>query len=115
MLVELVKSGGAILEVFERTFCYSLQCNPYTEFVTHLFEKKLFESQGKDLFQNLAKKTRLSVHGGNNRKNLNVEYKCVTGTWMRQKLDDSVKKWFTIKNSKLKFLSRTVTDDYGKT
>ena len=54
-IVEIVKCGGFILEVYERLFCYNLEYNPYTEFVTDMFEKRnLFKSQGKDLLQNLA-------------------------------------------------------------
>ena len=48
-IVEIVKCGGVILEVFEGFFCYNLEYNPYTEFVTDMFEKRdLFKSQGKD-------------------------------------------------------------------
>ena len=57
-IVEIVKCGGVILEVFEGFFCHNLEYNPYTEFVTDMFEKRdLFKSQGKDLLQNLAKKS----------------------------------------------------------
>ena len=57
-IVEIVKCGGVILEVYEGFFCHNLICNPYTEFFTDLFEKRdLFKSQGKDLLQNLAKKS----------------------------------------------------------
>ena len=78
-IVEIVKCGGVILEVFEGFFCHNLEYNPYTEFFTDMFEKRdLFKSQGKDLLQNLAKKTGLSVYGGNIRKDINEEYKCIT-------------------------------------
>ena len=54
-IVEIVRCGGVILEVFEGFFCHNLEYNPYTEFVTDMFEKRdLFKSQGKDLLQNLA-------------------------------------------------------------
>ena len=54
-IVEIVKYGGVILEVYEGFFCYNLEYNPYTEFVTDMFQKRdLFKSQGKDLLQNLA-------------------------------------------------------------
>ena len=56
-IVEIVKYGGIILEIYEGFFCHILEYNPYTEFVTDMFEKRyLFKSQGKDLLQNLAKK-----------------------------------------------------------
>ena len=75
-IVEIVKYGGVILEVFGGFFCHNLNFNPYTEFVTDMFEKRdLFKSQGKDLLQNLAKKIGLSVYGGNIRKDINEEYR----------------------------------------
>ena len=44
------------------------------EFVTDLFDfRDLFKSRGKDLDQNLAEKIRLSVYGGNIRKDINEE------------------------------------------
>ena len=61
-IVEIVICGGVILETYEGFFCYNLEYNPYTEFVTDIFEKRdLFLWQGKDLLQNLAKKIGLSV------------------------------------------------------
>ena len=60
-----------------------------------MFEKTdLLKSHGKDLLQNLAKKVGLSVYGGNIRKDINEEYKCVTENWMREKFDDRVKECF---------------------
>ena len=59
-IVEIVKYGGVILEVFEGFFSHNLEFNPYTEFVTDMFQKRdMFKSQGKDLLQNLAKKNRI--------------------------------------------------------
>ena len=80
-----------------------------------MFEKRdLVESQGKDLLQNLAKKIGLSVYGGNIRKDINEEYKCVTETWMRENFDDRVKKWFPLKNRNLivKLEEDAGVDDY---
>ena len=55
-ILEIVKYGGVILEVFEGLFCHNLKYNPYTEFVTDMFQKRdLFKSQGKDLLQHPAK------------------------------------------------------------
>ena len=56
-IVEIVKYGCEILEVYEGFFCHNLEFNPYTEFVTDMFQKRdMFKSQGKYLLQNLAKK-----------------------------------------------------------
>ena len=77
-IVEIVEYVGVILEVFEGFFRLSLEYNPDTEFVTDMFEKTdLFKAQGRDLFQNLATKIGLSVQGGNIRKDINEENKCV--------------------------------------
>ena len=116
-VVEIVKCGGVILEVFEGFFCHNLEYNPYTEFVTDMFEKSgLFKSQGKDLLQNLAKKIGLSVYGGNIRKDINEEYKCVTENWMKENFDDRVKEWFPLKNGNLivKLEDDEGVDDYDK-
>ena len=54
-ILEIIKWGGVILEVYEGFFCHNLECIPFTEFVTDMFEKRdFFKSQGKDLLQNLA-------------------------------------------------------------
>ena len=54
-IVEKVKGGGVTLEVSEDFFGHDLEYNPYTEFVTDMFEKKdLFKLQRKDSIQNLA-------------------------------------------------------------
>ena len=92
-IVEIVRCGAIIFKVLEGFFCHNLEYKTYTEFVTEIFEKReLFKSQGKDLLQNLAKKIVLSVYGGNIRKDINEEYKCVTEKWMSEKFDDRVKK-----------------------
>ena len=72
----------------------------------------MFKSQGKVLLQNLAKKSGLSVYGGNNRKEINEEYKCVTETWLRKIFDDRVKEWFPLKDGNL--LVKIEVDDYNK-
>ena len=101
-IVELLKFGGDILEVYERFFCHNVEYNPYTGFVTNTFEKRdLFKAQGKDSIQNLAKKIGLSVYGGNIRRDINEEYKCVTENWMRENFDDRVKEWFPLENGHL--------------
>ena len=117
-IVEIVKFGGTILEVFEAFFCHNLECNPYTEFVTDMFEKRgLFKSQGKDLLQNPAKKFGLSIYGGNIGRDINEEYKCVKENWMKENFDDRVKEWFPLKNGKLivKIEDEGIVDDCDKT
>ena len=110
-IVEIVKSGGNILEVFEGFVCQNLEYNPYAESVTGVFEKRdLFKSQGKDLLRNLAENIGLSVYGGNIRKKINEKYKCVTENWMRENFHDRVKEWFTMKNKNLKV---KIEDDEG--
>ena len=116
-IVEIVKYGGVILEVYEGFFCHNLEYKTYTEFVTDMFEKRdLFKSQRKDLLQNLAKKIGLSVYGGNIRKDINEEYKCVTETWMREYFDDRVKECFTFKKENIivKLEEDEGVDDYDK-
>ena len=94
-ILEIVKCGGDLLENFEGFFCYNLEHNPYTEFVTDKFEKRDFsKSQGKDLLHNLAKKIGLSTYGGNIRKDINEEFKCVTENWMRENFDDRLENGF---------------------
>ena len=39
-IVEIVKCGGVMLEVYESFFGHNLEYNPYTEFVTDMFEKR---------------------------------------------------------------------------
>ena len=116
-IVEIVKYGGEILEVYEGFFCHNLEYNPYTEFVTDMFQKRdMFKSQGKELLQNLAKKIGLSVYGGNIRKDINEEYKCVTENWMKENFDDRAKEWFPLKNGKLivKLEDDEGVDDFDK-
>ena len=56
-IVEIFKYDGVILDIYEGFFSHNLEFNPYTEFVTDMFQKRdMFKSQGKDLLQNLAKK-----------------------------------------------------------
>ena len=116
-IVEIVKCGGVIMEVYEGFFCHNLEYNPYTEFVTDMFEKRdLSKSQGKILLQNLAKKIGLSVYGGNIREDINDEYKFVTETWIKENFDDRVEKWFPLKNGNLivKLEDDKGADDFDK-
>ena len=116
-IVEIVKCGGVILDVYEGFFCHNLEFNPYTEFVTDMFNKRdYFKSQGKDLLQKLAKTVGLSVHGGNIRKDIKEEYKCVTENWMKENFDDRIKEWFPLKNGNLivKLQNDEEVDDFDK-
>ena len=61
-IVETVKCGGSIWEVFEGFISHILANNFETDFGTDLVEKRyLFKSQGQDLLQNLAKEIGLAV------------------------------------------------------
>ena len=116
-ILEIVKCGGVILEVFEEFFCHNLEFHPYTEFVTDMFEKRdLLKSQGKYLLQNLAKKIGLSVYSGNIRKDKNEKNKSVTENWMRENFDDRVKEWFPLEKGNLlvKLEDHEGVDDYDK-
>ena len=116
-IVEIVKCGSVILEIFECLFCHNLEYNPYTDFVTDMFEKRdLFKPIGKDLLRNLAKKIRLSVCGGNIRKDIIQEIICVTENWMREKFDDRFKESFPLKNGNLlvKLEDDEEVDEYDK-
>ena len=66
-----------------------------------LKKRDLFESQGKNILQNLAKKIGLSVYGGKIRKERNEEYERVTETWMRENSNDRVKERFLLKSGNL--------------
>ena len=73
-IIEIVKCGGNNLEVYEGVFCHNLEYNPYTEFVTDMFEKgDKCKSQRRDLLQNLAKNISLSVCGDKIREGINEE------------------------------------------
>ena len=49
-IVEVVKCGGIILEVFEGFFCHNQVYNPYTEFVTDMFEQGFFFQSARKKF-----------------------------------------------------------------
>ena len=105
------------MEVFEGFFCQNPKYNPSTDFFTDTFKKRgLFKSEGKNLLQNLAKKIGLSVFGGNFRKDINEEDKCVTENWMKKNFDKRVKEWLPLKNGnlKVKIEDDEGVDDYDK-
>ena len=61
-VVEIVKCGGVILEAYEAFFCHNFEYNPYTEFVTDMFEKRyVFKSQGKVLLIKPSQKDRIII------------------------------------------------------
>ena len=116
-IVEIGKNGGIILEVLQGFSSHHLEKNPYTVFVTDMFEViELFKSQGKMLLQNLAKKIGFSVYGGKIREDINEEYEYVTEIWMRECFDDRVKEWVPLKNGNLVLKSEDDqgVDDYDK-
>ena len=56
-IVQNVKCGGIILEVFEGFFRQNIEYNFHTEFVTDMFKNRdLFISRGKGSLQDLVKK-----------------------------------------------------------
>ena len=116
-IVEVVKYGGYILKVIEGSRCHNQKYNPYTEFVTEMFEKRdLIISQRNDLLQNLIKKNGLSVCGVIIGKDINEEYKCVTENWMTDNFDDRVKEGLPFKNDNLlvKLENDESVDDYKR-
>ena len=40
-IVEIVKYGGVILEIYEGFFCHNLEYNPYTEFLQICLKKEI--------------------------------------------------------------------------
>ena len=55
-IVEIVKCGGVILEVFEGLFCHNLEYNPYTEFVNDMFEKEIYLNHKEKITSKLSLK-----------------------------------------------------------
>ena len=49
-IVEIVKCGGIILEIYESFFCHNLEFNLYTEFVTAMFEKKIYLNHKEKIY-----------------------------------------------------------------
>ena len=64
-----------------------------------------------------TEKIGLSVYGGNIRKDINEEYRCVTENWMKENFDDRVKEWFPLKHGNfiVKLEDDEDVDDYDKT
>ena len=49
-IVEIGKYGGIILEIYEGFFCHNLEYNPYTEFVTDMFEKEIYLNHKEKIY-----------------------------------------------------------------
>ena len=49
-IVEVVKCGGVILEVYGGFFCFNLEDIPYTEFVTKMFEKEIYLNHREKIY-----------------------------------------------------------------
>ena len=49
-IVEIVKCGGDILEVFAGLFCRNLEYNPYTEVVTDMFKKEIYSKHNEEIY-----------------------------------------------------------------
>ena len=79
-----------------------MQFNPYVDFVNYVVGKRnLYKRQGKSLLQTLFEKTINSVHGGNNRRDVNDQFICVTEKWTSESYEDRVEEWWLMKNVNL--------------
>ena len=93
-IVEINKCGSLVLEVLERLFCHNMQYNPYVDFVNDMVAKRdLYMKQGKEFLQTLFEKINNLVYGGNIRRDVNEQFKCVTDNWMKENYDYRVKEW----------------------
>ena len=62
-----------------------MQHNPYVDFVNDMVGKKdFYKKQGKGLLQTMSEKFNNLVYGGNLRRDVNDQYKCVTENWMKK-------------------------------
>ena len=65
--------------MFDGFFCYKMQYNHYTEVVNDMVVKRdLFKKQWMDLLQTISKTITNSVYGGNIRRDVNDQNKCVS-------------------------------------
>ena len=98
-IIEIVKTGGVILKVYEGFFCESLDFNPYSNFVldTHNMRNE-YKKKGNDLSATQVKKVMCSVYGGNVRKDILDKYVCVSDDWMDREYDKSVKEIIPLEN-----------------
>ena len=79
-----------------------MQYIPYTEFVNDMVAKRdLYKTQDKDLLQTLAQKIADSIYGGNRRRDVLDQYKCVPKNWLKENSVSILKEWWPMKNDKL--------------
>ena len=98
-IIQIVKTGGVILKVYEGLFCESLEYNPYKDFVLDMYDKReQYKKKGNDLSATQVKKVMCSVYGGNVRRDILDKYVCVTDDWMNSEHDKSVKEIIPLEN-----------------
>ena len=88
-----------------------MQNIPYTEFVKDIVSKRgLYNKEGKDLLQTLAKKLANSVYICSIRRDVKDQFICVTDKWMKVNYGDRVTEWWPLKNANTKV---KLEDDKG--
>ena len=98
-IVQIVRTGGVVLKVYEGFFCESLEYNPYKDFVFDMFRKRNeYKSKGNDLLAKLIKKFACSVYGNNVRRDVLDKYMCVGGEWLDREYDKSIKETIPLEN-----------------
>ena len=113
----IVRSGGYIEAFHEGFKSDNLEYNPFERFIIVMTEKmNKFKKEIKSFLQTFTKKCSNSVYGGCIRKNIEESYKSVTQSWVKIEYDDSVKKWFPLKNGNImvKIKRRDGVDDEEK-
>ena len=64
-------------------------------------KQDLYKKEEKGLLQSLVKKLASSLYGGNFRRDVNDQFKCVTDNWMNENYDDRVKDCWRLRNINL--------------
>ena len=115
-IIQIVKTGGVILKVYEGFFCESLEYNPYKDLVHDMCNKRnQYKKTGNDLQAVLVKKMGCSVYGSNVRRDILDKYVCVSDEWMSAEYDKSIKEIIPLDN-KLYVIKKHIhegKDDFG--
>ena len=99
---EVVRSGGYFVKIFEGFKCDNLDFNPFERFFMDMTDKgNRFKEENKTFLQTTTIKVSNSVYGGCIRRDIEEYYKCATQSWMKDEYDDSVIKWFPLKNGSI--------------
>ena len=99
---EVVRQGGYIVKILEGFICDNLEFNPFERFIIDMTNKRIkYKEENKTLLQTITTKVSKAVYGGCIRKDIEESYKCVTQSWMRNEYDESVNKWFPLKNGNI--------------